>query len=333
MSKRASCALTVLVLLVSCTGSPSDEPREVLVYSGRNESLIQPLFDRFTEQTGIAVRVRYGGTAELAATLMEEGAQSPADLFISQDAAALGALSATGALATLPASLLERVPARFRSPEGDWVGLSGRARVVVYNTELTSPPELPRTLGDVADAVYRGRFGVAPTNASFQAHMALYLARNGEPALAQLLAGMAANDPVRYPKNSTIVDAVISGEIDWGLVNHYYLWRALKENPQAPARNFFMPGGDVSSFVNLSGAGVLSDDLAAIDLLSFLLTDDAQRYFAETTYEYPLVPGVPVALDLPPLAEMVVADVDYAELSAALDRALVLINASGLSRF
>ncbi len=94
-----------------------------------------------------------------------------------------------------------------------------------------------------------------------------------------------------------------------------------------------MPGGDVSSFVNLSGAGVLSDDLAAIDLLSFLLTDDAQRYFAETTYEYPLVPGVPVALDLPPLAEMVVADVDYAELSAALDRALVLINASGLSRF
>jgi iron(III) transport system substrate-binding protein len=330
---RLVCAAIALLLIVSCSGKPAEDANEVVVYSGRNESLIGPLLDRFTEKTGIRVRVRYGGTAELAATLMEEGDRTPAGLFVSQDAAALGALSDLGMLRPVPSQTLARLPARFRSPNGDWVGLSGRARVVVFNSELISEEDLPRSLTDIADPRYRGRFGVAPTNASFQAHMALYLARNGEAALGRLLEGMAANEPLPFSKNSPIVEAVIAGEIEWGLVNHYYLWRALKENPTAPARNFFMRGDDVSSFVNLAGAALLNDDPAAAELLEYLLTDEAQRYFADETYEYPLLPGVEAAEGLPSLEEMETAEIDYGELSEALDATLTLINESGLNRF
>jgi len=330
---RLVCAALAVLLIASCSGRPAEDAEEVVVYSGRNESLIGPLLDRFTEKTGIQVRVRYGGTAELAATLMEEGERTPAGLFVSQDAAALGALSELGMLGPVPSQTLARLPARFRSPNGDWVGLSGRARVVVFNSELTSEQDLPHSLTDVVDSRYRGRFGIAPTNASFQAHMALYLARNGEAALRELLEGMAANDPLPFPKNSPLVEAVIAGEIEWGLVNHYYLWRALKENPAAPARNFFMRGGDVSSFVNLAGAALLSDDPAAAELLEFLLTDEAQRYFADETYEYPLVPDVEAAEGLPSLEGMGTTEVDYSELSEALDATLTLINESGLNRY
>ena len=303
------------------------------VYSGRNERLIGPLLDRFTERTGIEVRTRYGSTSELTATLLEEGTNTPAHLFVSQDAAALGALSRGGLLRKLPDELQGRIPGRFRSIHGDWVGLSGRARVVVYNTERVRPEELPQRLEDVTDERYRGRFGLAPSNASFQAHMAMFLTVNGEPDLEELLRGLVANAPMRYPKNSPIVEAVIAGEIDWGLVNHYYLWRALQEHPAAPAKNFFMPAGAASGFVNLAGAGLMRESPEALELMRFLLSDEAQRYFADETYEYPLVPGIEPAVDLPPLEQLVDPRVDYRDVATALERALVLIQDSGLIGF
>lgn len=308
----------------------ADESSPVTVYSGRNESLVGPILERFTVVTGIPVEVRYGGTAELAATLLEEGPATPAEVFISQDAAALGAVAGEGMLRALPADLLDRLPARFADPAGRWVGLSGRARVLVYNPEAITPEELPQTLDEVTDPRYRGRFGVAPLNASFQAHMAVYRALEGAPALDELLAGMVANEPRRYPKNSAIVAAVIAGEVDFGLVNHYYLWRALKEDPEAPGRNYFQPGGGASSFVNVAGAGVLADRPEAVELVRFLLSDEAQRYFAEETFEYPLVAGVEPVTDLQPLAELETPDIDYAAVAAELPATLSAIDASGL---
>lgn len=326
--------LSLAAALAACSGgnrpAAEAEPTALTVYAGRNEKLIGPILGRFTQKTGIAVDVRYGSTSELVATLLEEGEHTPADLFISQDAAALGALSESGQLRELADATLERVPARFRSPNGDWVGLSGRARVVVYNTDRMTSDQLPQSLAEVVDGKFRGRWGVAPTNASFQAHMALVAALGGEEALAELLSGMVANEPNRYAKNAPIVSAVIAGEIDWGLTNHYYLWRALKENPDAPAKNHFMPAGDASSFINMAGVGVLSEHVDAPGLIDFLLSDEAQTYFAEETFEYPLVPGVPASVDLPALDQMATPDADYRDVSATLEGALRLISDSGL---
>ncbi|MFQ5350195.1 MAG: extracellular solute-binding protein [Thermoanaerobaculia bacterium] len=321
------------LLPVTCrpAGAQALGPRpEVVVYSGRNESLAGPLFERLEEELGLEIKVRYGGTAELTATLMEEGAATPADLFLSQDAAALGALAEAELLTALPAATLERVAAEFRSPEGDWVGLSGRVRCVVYNTERIRPEELPESLEQVVEPRFRGRFGIAPTNSSFQAHLAVFNTVAGRAALEQLLSGLDANEPGRYPKNGAIVEAVIAGEIDFGLVNHYYLLRALAEQPAAPAANFFMPAAGVSSFVNLSGVGMLRSTPAAQALVDALLAEDAQRYFAEETFEYPLSAGVAPAPGLPPLGDLPARQLPFDEVAAKLEETLELIAASGL---
>ena len=308
----------------------ADEGASVVVYSGRNESLIGPLLEEFESETGIEVQVRYADTAELTAVLLEEGDNTPADLFISQDAAALGALSKAGRLQPLSPEILNRVPLRFQSPQADWIGLSGRARTVVYNTEAIQSENLPQSLEEVLQDRFKGKFGVAPTNGSFQAHMAVYRVAAGSDALDELLIGMTSNEPVRYPKNSAIVDAVIAGEVEWGLVNHYYLLRALKENPDVPAANFYMPEGPASGFVNLAGAGLLKDKAAASALLGFLLSEAAQRYFAEETFEYPLVPGIAPAAKLGPLEALVTPDVNFGAVSDAFEEALKQISQSGL---
>lgn len=302
----------------------------IVVYCGRSESLVEPLLEQFRQATGLDVEVRYGGTAELAATLLEEDDRTPADLFFSQDAAALGALAADGRFRPLAAAALERVPARFRAVDGLWIGISGRARSVVYNPELIGPGELPQSMAEVVDQRYRGKFGVAPTNASFQAHLAVMQTVEGSESLSSWLAGLRANQPQLYPKNSPIVEAVLAGEIEWGLVNHYYLWRALAEDPDAPGKNFFMPDGDASSFVNLAGVGVLSDHPRVAELVEFLVSDAAQTYFAEQTFEYPLVPTVAPSVELPLLARVETPDVDYAVVSANLEPTLAALGESGL---
>lgn len=326
MRKTLAAVCLAGALLAACAPPAQDaadrEPKALVVYSGRSETLVGPLLEKFGADTGIEVQVRYGETAELAATLLEEGRATPADVYLSQDAAALGRLSDGGMLRALPADLLARVDGRFRSPAGDWVGLSGRARTVVYNTELADPEALPQRLEDVTAPIYKGKFGLAPPNASLQAHLAVYRAVHGQEALESLTAGIAANEPVTFPNNSTIVAAVLAGEIEWGLVNHYYLWRALKEDPTAPGANFHMPGGEASSYVNLAGAAVLSDAPQAIDLVGFLLSDEAQQYFAAETFEYPLTGSVAAPEGLAPLAEVSTPDVDYGEVSAVLEETL-----------
>ncbi|HVR30832.1 MAG TPA: extracellular solute-binding protein [Thermoanaerobaculia bacterium] len=311
----------------------SQRTRPLTVYSGRSESLVAPLFRQFTERTGIAVGVRYGDTAELAATLLEEGVRTPADVFFSQDAAALGALAEAGSLRELPADVVALVAARFTSgPDRRWVGVSGRARAVVHDTARLAAADLPQSLEEVAHPRFAGRFGVAPSNASFQAHMAVYRVARGAAALDALLAGIASNQPRLYASNGPIVDAVIAGEIDWGLVNHYYVWRATTERPGAPAASFFMPEGEASSFINVAGVGVLGDRPEAIELVRFLLSPESQRYFAAETFEYPLLEGAEPAAALPPLAEVRTPEVDFGEVSAVLEETLAAIRKSGLLR-
>lgn len=291
----------------------------LVVYSGRDERFVKPILDRFTARTGIRLQVRYGDSAALAATLLEEGRRSPADVFVAQDAGALGAVAAAGMLSELPADLLERVPAALRSPAGEWVAISGRARTVVYDSRELAPADLPASIDGITDPAWRGRIGWAPTNGSFQAFVTAYRQLRGDDAARAWLEGMLANQPRRYEGNTPIVQAVADGEIDVGLVNHYYAIRARAEQgADFPARNHFFTGDDPGALVNVAGAGVLaaSDVQAAGEqFIEFLLSEDSQRYFASETFEYPLIAGVPAPEGAPSLEQLAVPDIDLSDLS------------------
>jgi len=291
-------------------GSPSArDGGTVVVYSGRGQDLIEPLFTKFQEETGIRAEVRYAGTAELAATLLEEQGNSPADLFFSQDAGALGLIAGEGLLETLASTQLDRVAPRFRSAEGFWVGISGRARVLVYNTELLGPTDLPASVLDLVDPVWRGRIGWAPENASFQSFVTALRLLRGEEQARSWLEGMVANDVQNYgDSNAAIVRAVGAEEIAAGLVNHYYLYAVKKEEGEAfPIANHSFAAGDPGSLVNVAGVGLLktsANSAEAARLIDYLLSDEGQTYFAEETTEYPLVAGIAPPADLVPIEEI-----------------------------
>jgi iron(III) transport system substrate-binding protein len=283
---------------------------ELILYSGRSESLVQPIIDQFEEVSGIAVSVRYGSTSEIAGLLLEEGDSSPADIFFAQDPGGLGAVQAAGLLAPLPQETLDRVAPRFASEDGDWLGISGRARTVVYNREIIPDPEaaLPDDIYGFVDPEWRGRIGWAPTNSSFQAMVTAMRVTWGEAKTRAWLKGIQANDPLVYPNNTPIVAGVAAGEIDVGFVNHYYLHRFLaEEGEDFPARNYFLPAGGPGSLILVSGAGILQSSQNrenAEKFLSFLLSVPGQQYFAAQTFEYPVVEGIAVSGMLPSLAEL-----------------------------
>ena len=236
----AACGRAV-VTTSETTDTSEAEPTLLTVYSGRNENLVGPLLEQFSEDTGIAIQVKYGGTAEIAATILEEGANSPADVFYAQDAGALGALQAEDRLAALPDAILNAVEPRFRSPQGQWVGTSGRARVVVYNTENVKPEDLPPSILDFTDPMWKGRIGWAPTNGSFQAFVTAMRVTLGDDRTRAWLEGIKANEPMVYTSNTPTVQAAVDGEIAVGFVNHYYLFRIRAEQGNVPAENYFPP--------------------------------------------------------------------------------------------
>lgn len=288
------------------------------VYSGRNEELIGPAIEMASEQTGVAVEVRYGSTAEMAATLMEEGENTPASLYIAQDAGALGQLAKEGLLAPLPEELLGRVDERFRSPDGLWVGVSGRARVLVYNTDMVSEEELPGSVKDLTGEAWTGKVGWAPENGSFQAFITAFRQLEGDDAAREWLTAMMDNGVVTFESNGAITRAVGAGEIPVGLVNHYYMYEVQKEDAtELPVQNHYFDGGDPGSLVNVAGVGVLAsgpDQEQAIAIVDAFLTAPIQQYFAETTFEYPLIAGVEPAAELKPLDEVQSPDIDLSDL-------------------
>jgi len=290
----------------------------LVVYSGRNEELVGPIIERFEEESGIDVEVRYGDTAELAATILEEGQNSPADVFFSQDAGALGALTNEGILSPLPEDALSQVEERFKDPNGEWVGVSGRARVVAYNTEALSEEELPSSILDFTDPEWNGRIGWAPTNGSFQAFVTALRVIEGEDVAREWLEGVQANDPRRYDNNLAMLEGVASGEIEVGFVNHYYLFQLQEESGgDVPAANYYFQNGDPGSLVNVAGIGILNtadNTPEAQEFLEFMLSEEAQTYFADETFEYPLIEGVPINEELVPLSEIETPNADLGNL-------------------
>lgn len=313
------------------------------VYSGRDEALIQPVIDQFTEATGIAVEVRYGSTAELAAQLLEEGANSPAHVYLAQDAGALGAVAKAGRFATLPSELLTQVSAEYSAADGRWIGLSGRARVLVYDPAKVTPPA---NVLELADPEWEGRIGIAPANASFQSFVTALRIVEGEQVARDWLAGMERNGVI-FEKNGAIRDAVEAGTLDAGLINHYY-WYAMGRElgfDNISSRLAYFTPGDVGNLINVAGAGVIAGreggagvDTDAERFIEYMLSESGQLYFAERTSEYPLAAGVglPSVLAelggefrLLPLDQIQTPDIDLSDLDT-LERTLELIRESGL---
>jgi iron(III) transport system substrate-binding protein len=322
-------ALTVVALLASgalaaCGGGGSGEeplPEDALViYSGRAEDLVAPVIEAFEEETGIDVAVRYGTTAEMAAQLLEEGDGSPADLYFSQDAGALQAVEDAGLLAPIATSALDQVDPVYRSDAGRWVGTSGRARVLTYNTDLVSQSELPDSVLELTGPEWKDQVAWAPTNASFQSFVTAMRLTLGEEAAEAWLTDMVANGAKSYESNVEIRDAVDAGTIKVGLSNHYYLYEKIAEvgAESVNAANHYFAEGDAGSLVNVAGVGILasSDQQAdAQKLVDYFLSEAGQTYFAETTFEYPLVAGVAIADALKPLDEVQGPDISLGQLS------------------
>lgn len=330
--------LAAALLVAGCaaprTGDGEAAPageRELVVYSGRAESLIGPLVERFEKDTGIRVRVRYGESAELALALLEEGRSSPADVFFTVDPAGVGAVAKAGLLRPLPERVLQRVPARFRARDGRWVGVSGRVRVVAYHTRRLTERDLPASILGYTDARWQGRIGWTPTYGSFQSFVTALRRLKGDDAARAWVAGIVRNRPRAYASNVPMVEAVAAGEIDVAFTNHYYVYRLRAERPDAPVAAYFFRNGDPGGLIIPAAAGILATAPHAPEaerFLEFLLSEPAQRYFAEQTLEYPLVPEVAPAADLPPLDALPQPDLDLGDLDD-LRRTLELLRDAG----
>lgn len=336
----AATAVAAVAVLGACgsdaTPEEAGEGGTLTIYSGRNENLVGPLLEQLEEAAGVPVEVRYAGSSELAAQLLEEGEGTDADLFFSQDAGALGALKNADLLGEVPAAVLDRVPEQYRDADGTWVATSARARVLAYDPEQA--PEVTGFTGvdQVLDEAYRGELGYAPTNASFHAFVTALRLDRGEEGARQWLEDFAALEPQAYDNNIAVLDAVDAGQVSIGLINHYYWYERVAEEGEdaVSARLHFLASDDPGALVNVAGVGILAGtDMseAAADAAEFLVSDQAQQYFADETAEYPVVEGITSTKhDLQPLSELSGYVVDLNALES-LEQTLALLDEVGLT--
>jgi iron(III) transport system substrate-binding protein len=326
-------ATAVVLVVAGLAGCSSSDTQTITVYSGRSAELIQPLLERFSQQTGISVDFKTGDSPELAQVIAQEGDASPADVFISQNPGATSYLDGEGLLGNLPQATLDKVAPDLRSADGTWIGVSGRVRVLVYNKDAVSEDELPEKVTELTGPAYEGRVALAPSNGSFQDFVTAMRVQLGEAETQAWLTGMAENGAETYANNNAIVEAVGRGEVDMGLVNHYYNVRALEENPDLPSVNHFFPNGDPGSLLIVSSVAMLKTSKnpeAAQKLVDFLLTEESQKYFADETDEYPVLPSVPIEAGLPPLDSLGTDRVDFNQLGGGFEKTIEMIAAAGL---
>jgi iron(III) transport system substrate-binding protein len=332
-----ACAALAAAAAAQTATTAVDATTSLTIYSGREERLVKPLFDRFTKDTGITLNVRYGSSAEMAATILEEGDSGRADVFFAQEAGLLGFVAREGLLKSLPQRTLDRVPARFRAPGKRWVGTSGRARVIAYNTDELTKAQVPTTIWELTKPQWKGKIGLPPTNASFQAFVAVMRIKHGEDRTRDWLLGLKENDVRFYGNNTQVVQAVGRGEVLVGLVNHYYLHNIRLQTPDIPVENAFLGKGDPGALVNCAGVGIVSSTkrtAAAQRFVDFLLSPWAQRFIARGpgAAEYPLIRGVRPRPGLPQLGTIKGPEINLGRLGRDLPPAVRLLNEVGYTR-
>ncbi|MFD1519964.1 iron ABC transporter substrate-binding protein [Pseudonocardia yunnanensis] len=341
-SSIGAAGAAVIALLAGCAGPEQaglpgggGSAPTLTIYSGRSEELVAPLIPQLESAVGRDVEIRYGSTDALETQVMQEGPDSPADVFLGQDGGALGTLSRAGLLAPLPADVVAPVPERYRAPDLTWVATSARARVVAYNPGRVAATDLPSGLDDLLAPRWSGRLGFAPTNASWLSFVTGVRLVRGEEGARQWLTAFAAQHPRRFDGNGEIVEAVAEGTIDAGLVNHYYLYRKTERLDPAtyPVRNHYVPD-DPLGLVNVAGAAVLAssdDQEAARRAVAFLLSRPAQQHVVDETGEYPVLAGVTPSrpYDLAPLESLSPPVLDLSDLGS-LERSETMLQEVGL---
>jgi iron(III) transport system substrate-binding protein len=310
--------------------TPATGEQSITVYSGRSEDLISSLLEQFTTETGIGVQTRYSDSASLAAQILEEGSNVQADVFFSQDAGALGAVSEAGAFKKLNEDITALVDAQYRSANNTWVGVSGRSRVLSYDPRQITESELPKSIFELVDARWKGKIGIAPTNASFQSAVTAMRVLKGEAQTLAWLKAMKTN-AVLFEKNAQILEAVEAGQISAGLINHYYWFERATEvgEDKMTSKLAWFEKGDVGNLINVAGVGALTDKPEAQTFIKWLLGKSAQTFFVEKTAEYSLT-GIPAQANLPALSEIPAVKIDLSQL-APLAATLELIRDAGLT--
>ncbi len=339
-SKKKTLILTTLAFagLASGCGSASStadssstdgEKKEIVLYSERSKELIEPTIEAFEAASGYDVKVQYNDSGVLAALIKTEGDKTPADVFYTKTPGPIGTLEKSGQLAELSDEILALTPETVSDKEGLWTGVTGRQRVVVYNSDTVDASDLPTSVYDLTDPKWKGQVGIAPDNGSFQDFVTAMREIDGEEKTAQWLKDMAANEAVTYPKNGPIVDAVGSGEVKVGLVNHYYNYQKLAESENHKGVNHQFDADDPGSFLMISPIAKIkaSDNQEGADaLITWLLEEEAQQYFVDETFEYPLADGITPNSELPEAAFFDVSDIDYQELGEGLETTQKLID-------
>lgn len=335
----ASLAAIAVFGAAACGGSegPTDttEGADLIIYSGRSESLVEGVLDDLSKETGVKVGVRYAGSSELAAQLLEEGEATKADLFFSQDAGALGALGKAGRLEPLDPAVAEQVIDGFSDPNGLWVATSARARVIAYHPEQAPEAEQMTSADEILDPKYKDKIGYAPGNASFHSFVTALRVAKGEDGAKDWLTRFKANEPRKYDNNVLVLDGVDKGEVALGLINHYYWYERVSEKgaDAVTARIHFLDADDPGALINVAGVGIIrgtDQKEAALKAVNYLLTEQAQQYFADETAEYPVIDGITSQHDLPPLAELEKSSIDLNELDS-LETTLAMLNEVGLT--
>ena len=314
-------ALAALVSIAAVTtslaacGSDASGAEKLTVYSAQHESLVRAMTEGFTEETGIALEFRDANDSELANQIVEEGDASPADVFLTENSPSIDVLDREGLLAPLDQATLDQVGAQYRPSSGNWTGFAARSTVLVHNPAQLPADQLPASILDLANPEWQGRIGIAAGGADFQAIVAGVLALRGEEATRAWLEGLERNANV-YPSNSAVMVAADEGEIDAGVMYHYYFYRDRAENglKSDDAELHFFRNSDPGAFLSISGAGVLASSdqpEQAQRLVAYLTSPPAQQRLAESTaLEYAVGNDVPSAEALPPLAELQAPQVD-----------------------
>ncbi|SFR69374.1 extracellular solute-binding protein [Halogeometricum limi] len=319
---------------VSMTEMP-DLEGELTLYSGRGEALVGELISYIEElYPNFTVRPLYNSAAELVSQIQTEGQNSPADVFYSVNAGALGALKDRERTQQLPDEVLEFVPDNFHDPDGMWIGTSGRARSIPYNTETFAQEDIPDDIMAFPEqSSFDGELGWAPTYSSFQAFITAMRILEGEEATREWLNGIQELGVNQYPDEFQVARAVADGEISAGFTNHYYIQRLIAQRGQNAPIGTAFTRGDAGAVFNVAGAAVLDtaeDDSLAANFVRHLLSAEAQDYFARTTFEYPLVPEIEPIGRLPTIDELNPPDeLDLTQLSD-LEGTIALLRDTGV---
>ena len=307
-------------VLAASLGAQAQDAEPLVVYNAQHVSLTQAWANGFTKETGVKVILRNGGDSELGNQLVQEGKASPADVFLTENSPAMALVDAAGLFAPLDPATLAQVPANYRPAHGRWIGVAARSTVFVYNKKKLTAEQLPKSMMDLSGPSWKGRWAASPAGADFQAIVSAMLEMKGEPTTAAWLKGMKDNFTA-YKGNSTVMKAVNAGQIEGGIIYHYYYFgdqAKTAENSNNTALHYFR-NEDPGAFVSISGGGVLATSKHAKEAQAFVkwVAGKGGQEILKTgdSYEYAVGTGAQSNPKLVPLADLQAPKVEPSNLN------------------